>query len=109
MEAWIAIPCAREPLLRAAGGDPIEGETGGSGSRKTVAVARILQNTKGVDTSEQGCNHAEQRMIRAAEDKGLLINQISATNNCCDACHKALVEHNDAIKISDPNGNQVQP
>ncbi len=60
-------------------------------------------------TGVRQCDHAEQRMVREAEQRGQQINQISATNNCCQACRDALVNHNSNIQIADPNGNQVHP
>jgi hypothetical protein len=60
-------------------------------------------------TGDKICDHAERRMIREAEDSGRKIESISATNNCCANCKKALIEHNKDIVITDPNGNQVHP
>ena len=63
--------------------------------------------TRNPDTA---CHHAEQRMIKVAEEvKGRKIVAVSATNNCCDKCKAALIKHNKNINITDPNGNQVHP
>jgi RHS repeat-associated protein len=63
--------------------------------------------TKG--TGDKSCDHAEQRMIREAEKRGTKIESVSATNNCCDKCKAKLIEHNEDIVITDPNGQQVHP
>jgi RHS repeat-associated protein len=70
-------------------------------------TAQEFQPTTARAGGGPACNHAERRAIRAAQKARLKIDSISATNNCCDSCKKALKKHNPDIEIADPNGNQV--